>query len=91
MRSQEPILTLEEQNLLDWCYSMLDEENVVEAEAEAAEIAAREANAPHAYELLVRLLSKALVHQFRAELMTALSNEAPSSDRTAEVMPTDCG
>jgi hypothetical protein len=68
MNAHEPILTVEEENLLDWCYSTLEEEHIAEAEAEAAEIAAREANAPHAYEILVRLNTKILLHKFRAEM-----------------------
>jgi hypothetical protein len=47
---------------------MLEEEQVAEAEAEALEIAAKEASAEDAYELLVRLSAKIMVHRFRAEL-----------------------
>jgi hypothetical protein len=66
--NDETLLTPEDQNRLAWCYSMLDEEQIAEAEAEAFEIASKEANAPHAYELLVELLAEIMLARLQAEM-----------------------
>jgi NifB/MoaA-like Fe-S oxidoreductase len=54
-------MTDEELERLDWCRRMLDEEQIVEVEDEALEIAEREVNAPIAAEELRELLVTVLV------------------------------
>jgi hypothetical protein len=54
-------MTDEELRQLEWCRANLDEENIVEVEEEALEIAAREINAPIAAERLRELLVTVLV------------------------------
>ena len=54
-------MTDEEQSMFDWCRANLDEEQIVEVEDEALEIALREINAPVAAERLLELLVTVLV------------------------------
>ena len=54
-------MTDEEQGMFDWCRANLDEEQIVEVEEEALEIAMREINAPVAAERLLELLVTVLV------------------------------
>ncbi len=54
-------MNAEEERLFDWCHANLEEEQVVEVEEEALEIATREFNAPEAAEELLELLVKVLV------------------------------
>ncbi|MBZ5596166.1 MAG: hypothetical protein LAP39_28305 [Acidobacteriia bacterium] len=64
-------MTDEELRQLEWCRANLEEEQIVEVEEEALEIAARDINAPIAAERLRELLVAALVRnageQRRAE------------------------
>ena len=54
-------MTIEEEQLYDWCHANLEEEQLVEVEEEAHEIAMREINAPEAAERLRDLLVSVLV------------------------------
>ena len=54
-------MTDEEERLFDWCHEILEEEQVVEVEEEALEIAMREINAPEAAEKLLELLVSVIV------------------------------
>jgi hypothetical protein len=54
-------MTDEELSMFDWCRANLDEEQIVEVEEEALEIAMREINAPVAAERLLELLVTVLV------------------------------
>jgi hypothetical protein len=54
-------MTDEEVRRLEWCRANLDEEQIVEVEEEALEIAMREINAPVAAERLLELLVTVLV------------------------------
>ena len=54
-------MTDEELSMFDWCRANLDEEQIVEVEEEALEIALREINAPVAAERLLELLVTVLV------------------------------
>lgn len=54
-------MTDEEVRQLEWCHANLDEEQIVEVEEEALEIALREINAPVAAERLLELLVTVLV------------------------------
>jgi hypothetical protein len=47
--SERSPLTSEEQQRLNWCLEVLDEENIVECQDEAEVIAYKEANASEAY------------------------------------------
>ena len=49
-------MTDEELSMFDWCRANLEEEQIVEVEEEALEIALREINAPVAAERLLELL-----------------------------------
>lgn len=69
-------ITPEERNLLDWCFANLDEEQRVDCEDEAMELATQEINAPEAADLLVRLYHKIVVRNFREEM-----NATEMSDR----------
>jgi len=54
-------MTDEDLSMFDWCRANLDEEQIVEVEEEALEIAMREINAPVAAERLLELLVTVLV------------------------------
>ena len=54
-------MTDEEVRRLEWCRANLDEEQIVEVEEEALEIALREINAPVAAERILALLVTVLV------------------------------
>ena len=51
-------MTDEEEQLYDWCHGNLEEEQIVEVESEALELAMRELNAPEAAEKLLELFGK---------------------------------
>ena len=59
-------MTDEEEQLYDWCHANLEEEQVVEVEEEALEIAMREINAPEAAEQLLELLVNVIVRNAEA-------------------------
>ena len=63
-------MTDEELSLYEWCRSILEEEQIVEVEGEALEIAMRESNAPIAREKLLELLVEVLVRNARAQAVT---------------------
>lgn len=65
--SDKSPLTPEEQKRLDWCLSVLEEENVAECEEEADEIACKEFYAPKAYEELLPLLVKLRVQELKKQ------------------------
>lgn len=54
-------MTDEEERLFDWCHANLEEEQLVEVEEEALEIAMREINAPIAADKLLELLVNVIV------------------------------
>jgi hypothetical protein len=54
-------MTDEEERLFDWCQANLEEEQLVEVEEEALEIAMREINAPIAADKLLELLVNVIV------------------------------
>jgi len=54
-------MTDEEERLYDWCHGNLEEEQIVEVESEAFELAMREINAPEAAEKLLDLLVSVMV------------------------------
>jgi len=62
MNKKSP-LSLKEQEQLEWCLSILEEENIQECQDEAEEIAYKEAYGPRAYEELLPLLVKLRVHE----------------------------
>jgi hypothetical protein len=59
-------MTDEEEQLYEWCHANLEEEQVVEVEEEALEIAMREINAPEAAEKLLELLVSVIVRNAEA-------------------------
>jgi hypothetical protein len=67
MNSHETNFTPEEQEQLDWCRTVLTEEQIVECEEEAAEIAGAELHQNEAAELLVKLYARMIVRNVRAE------------------------
>jgi len=67
MNPHEMKVTPEEQNQLDWCLAVLTEEQIVDCEEEAAEIAGAELHQHEAAELLVRLYARMIVRNVRAE------------------------
>jgi len=54
-------MTDEEEQLYDWCHGNLEEEQIVEVESEALELAMRELNAPEAAEKLLELLVSVMI------------------------------
>ena len=56
-------LTPDEQDRLDWCLSVLDEEHGVECDCEANQIALKESNARKAYADLLALLVRLKVRE----------------------------
>jgi len=60
-------LTPEERERLDWCLSILDEENVVECQDEADQLAYQEAMASKAYFDLLPLLVKLRVQEIKKQ------------------------
>jgi hypothetical protein len=56
-----------EEETLDWCCTVLTEEQIVECEEEAAEIAGAELHQQEAAELLVKILARRIVRNVRAE------------------------
>jgi hypothetical protein len=66
MNPPEMKITLEESETLDWCYAALTEEQIVECEEEAAEIAGAELHQDEAAELLVNLYARMIVRNVRA-------------------------
>jgi len=66
MNPHEWTITAEEQEQLDWCYAVLDEEQRVQCEEEAMEFAGAELNQDEAGELLVRLYTRLIIRDVRA-------------------------
>jgi hypothetical protein len=66
MNNQSP-LTPEERERLEWCLSILDEENVVECQDEAHQLAYKEAMASKAYFDLLPLLVKLRVQEIKKQ------------------------
>lgn len=66
MNNQSP-LTPEEQERLNWCLEVLDEEHIVECQDEADMIAYKEAMAPEAYFDLLPLLVKLRVQEIKKQ------------------------
>ena len=60
-------MTDEEERLFDWCHEILEEEQVVEVEEEALDIAMCEINAPEAAERLLELLVSVIVRNAEAK------------------------
>jgi hypothetical protein len=54
-------MTDEEEQLYDWCHANLEEEQLVEVEEEALEVAMKEINAPVAADKLLELLVNVIV------------------------------
>jgi hypothetical protein len=54
-------MTDEEEQLYDWCHGNLEEEQIVEVESEALELAMRELNAPEGAEKLLELLVSVMI------------------------------
>ena len=54
-------MTDDELDLFEWCHQNLDEEQIVEIEDQAIDIADRELNAPEAAEKLLELLVRVIV------------------------------
>jgi hypothetical protein len=67
MNPHEINLTPEEQEQLNWCRTVLTEEQIVQCEEEAAEVAGAELHQDEAAELLVRLYARMIVRNVRAE------------------------
>jgi hypothetical protein len=70
MNLHEWTITPEEQEQLDWCYAALDEEQRVQCEEEAMELAGAELNQDNqdqAAKLLVRLYTRLIIRDVRAE------------------------
>jgi hypothetical protein len=67
MKPHATKLRPEESETLDWCYTALTEEQIVQCEEEAAEIAGAELHQDEAAELLVRLYARMIVRNIRAE------------------------
>ena len=63
-------MTDEEVRRLEWCRANLEEEQIVEVEEEALEIASREINAPIAAERLLELLVAVLVRNAEEQQIT---------------------
>lgn len=66
MNDESP-LTPEERERLEWCLSILDEENVVECQDEADQLAYKEATASKAYFDLLPLLVKLRVQEIKKQ------------------------
>jgi hypothetical protein len=64
-------MTAKEERLFDWCHEILEEEQVVEVEEEALEIAMREINAPEAAENLLELLVSVIVRNAEERTYTS--------------------
>ena len=60
-------MTDEEVRRLEWCRANLEEEQIVEVEEEALEIAAKEINAPIAAERLLELLVSVVVRNAKEQ------------------------
>ena len=60
-------MTDEELRQLEWCRANLEDEQIVEVEDEALEIAAREINAPVAAERLLELLVSVVVRNAKEQ------------------------
>ena len=54
-------MTDEEERLFDWCHANLEEEQIVEVESEALDVAMQEINAPEAAEKLLELLVTVII------------------------------
>ena len=67
MNPYEMKLTTKEHEQLDWCYAALTEEQIVQCEEEAAEIAGAELHQDEAAELLVKLYARMIVRNVRAQ------------------------
>ncbi len=67
MNPHNPKMTPEEREQIDWCCTVLTEEQIVECEEEAAEIAGAELHQQEAAELLVKILARRIVRNVRAE------------------------
>jgi hypothetical protein len=67
MSQHEITITPEQQEQIDWCFAVLTEEQIVECEEEAAEIAGAELHQDEAAELLVKLYARMIVRNVRAE------------------------
>ena len=61
-------MTPEEADALDWCRLALSEEQTVDCEEGAAEIAGAEVHEEDATELMVRTLARVLIRNVRAEM-----------------------
>ena len=59
-------MTDDEERLFDWCHASLEEEQIVEVESEALEIAMQRINAPEAAEKLLELLVSVIVRNAEA-------------------------
>jgi hypothetical protein len=66
MNDESP-LTPDERERLQWCLSILDEENVVECQDEADQLAYKEAMASKAYFDLLPLLVKLRVQEIKRQ------------------------
>jgi hypothetical protein len=67
MNPHEMKITAREQEQIDWCFAVLTEEQIVECEEEAAEVAGAELHQEEAAELLVKLYARLVVRNVRAE------------------------
>ena len=68
MNPQEMNIRPEEQGQLDWCYSILTDEQIYDCQLEAEEIAGVELHQDAAADLLVKLFARRIVRKVRAEL-----------------------
>jgi hypothetical protein len=59
--------TPEEQETFDWCRLALTEEQIVDCEEQASELAGAELHQEEAAELFVKLLAKVIIRNVRAE------------------------
>lgn len=59
--------TRSEEEMLDWCCTVLTEEQIVDCEEEAAEIAHAELHQHEAAELLVKIFARRIIRSVRAE------------------------
>jgi hypothetical protein len=85
MNSRPLQITASEQDALGWCYLALTEEQILECEEEADEIAGIELHQAEAAELLVRTLARIRIRNVRAEMNRATTEPEDMEEDAEEV------